>query len=315
MELEERTTELAIIHTLDRVKGLGPIKFRQIYEAYKSFSAFWEDANRTGYDFASHHLGFDVKFHRTLIKQLKTLKKKLEDSRKFIIEQMDRAKKLDGRLISYFDKEYPPNLYRTNQSVPIIYAVGRLDILMNEKCCAVIGTRTPSKWSKGETKVAVERLVKQDYVIVSGLAKGIDAVAHEIALGKGAKTIAVVGCGVDVYYPKENSKLQDEIRQKGVIISEYPFGSKVQSISLQKRDKIIVGLSKYVLIVETSKQGGTMNAYRATLEQRKPVGVFIPPPHILGSFDGNIEIAKQRKTRVYQFSGGASVNFGRGKDA
>jgi len=315
MELEERITEFTIIHVLDRVKGLGPIKFRQIYEAYKSFSAFWEDANRTGYDFAFRHLDFDVKFQRTLAKQLKTLKKKLDDSRKFIIQQMNRAKEFDGRLISYFDKEYPPNLYRTNQSVPIIYAVGRLEILMNEKCCAVVGTRSPSEWSKDETKVAVERLVKQNYVIVSGLAKGIDAVAHEIALEKGAKTIAVVGCGVDVYYPKENSKLQDEIRQKGVIISEYPFGSKVQSISLQKRDKIIVGLSKCVLISETSKKGGTMNAYRAALEQRKPVGVFIPPRHILGNFDGNIEIAEQRKTRVYQFSDGASVNFGRRADA
>jgi DNA processing protein len=244
-----------------------------------------------------------------LIKQINTLKNELGESRNHIILQMEKAKKLNGKLISYFDKEYPVNLYRTNQCVPILYAAGNLDILRNEQCCAVVGTRKPSEWSVRETKKAVEELIRQGYVIVSGLARGIDAIAHETALEFNAKTISVLGCGVDVYYPKENKKLQDEIRRRGVIVSEYPFGSRIQSISLQKRDKIIVGLSEYVLIVETSKKGGTMNAYRAAIEQKKTVGVFTPPHEILGNFDGNVQIAKERKTKVYCFPKGEAVNF------
>jgi DNA processing protein len=315
LDNEKRITEFAIIHCLDRVKGLGPVKFRQIYETYRSFSAFWEDATSRSYDFKSQRIDFDVKFQKNLVKQLKSLKRKLRQSRNYIAEQMNKAKKLDGKLISYFDKEYPPNLYKTNQCVPILYAAGNLEILRNEESCAVVGTRNPSEWSKIETRSAVEELIKQGYVIVSGLAKGIDAIAHETALANNAKTISVLGCGVDVYYPKENQKLQDEIRRKGVIVSEYPFGSRIQLISLQKRDKIIVGLSKHVLIAETSKKGGTMNAYRAALEQKKPIGVFIPSPQILGNFDGNIEIAKEMKTKVYRFSNGNSVNFRSESDA
>jgi len=310
MENEKRITELAIIHCLDRIKGLGPVKFKQIYETYKSFSAFWETINSRGFDLRSRALDFDVKFEKNFMKQLKTLKRKLADSRNFVIQQTDKARKLDGRLISYFDNEYPPNLYKTNQCVPILYVAGNLDILRNERCCAVVGTRNPSEWSQKETKIAVDKLVKQGYVIVSGLAKGIDAIAHETALAERGKTISVVGCGIDIYYPKENRKLQDAIRQKGVIVSEYPFGARIQSISLQKRDKIIVGLSEYILIVETSRKGGTMNAYRAVLEQRKPVGVFLPSIPTLVNFEGNIQIAQEQKTKVYRFPDGNSVNFG-----
>lgn len=315
LDNEKRITEFAIIHCLDRIKGFGPVKFRQIYETYRSFSAFWDVVTSKNYDLKSQPLNFDVKLQKNLIKQLNSLKKKLGESRNHVIEQMEKAKKLNGKLISYFDKEYPINLYKTNQCVPILYAAGNLDILRNQQCCAVVGTRKPSEWSIRETKKAVEELIKQGYVIVSGLAKGVDAIAHETALTFNAKTISVLGCGIDVYYPKENQKLQDEIRQKGVIVSEYPFGSRIQSISLQKRDKIIVGLSKYVLIVETSKKGGTMNAYRAAVEQKKPIGVFTPPHEILGNFDGNIQIVKERKTKVYCFPKGEAVNFWSEADA
>jgi DNA processing protein len=309
METERVIHELAVIHCLDEISGLGPIKFRRIFEANGSFSVFWERSEKRATDPSFQSLGFEAAFQKKFFKQLKMVKKKFKDSKAFIVEQLERAEKTNGKLLSYSDAEYPPNLYKTNQCVPILYAAGNLGILRNNHCVAVVGTRKPTEWSRGETIAAVKELAKQDYVIVSGLAVGIDTIAHETALACNAKTISVLGCGVDVYYPKENQKLQDEIRQRGVIVSEYPFGSRIQSISLQKRDKVIVGMSKHVLIVETSKTGGTMNAYRAAVEQKKLIGVFLPPMGMKKHFDGNVKIAEEGKIRVRRFSNGSTISF------
>jgi len=288
---------------------LGPVKFRRIYEVHGSFSTFWETVSKSEYSFLGRQDLFGKKFHEHFMKEVKALKNMLEDSRNFILEQVNMAKISNGKLISYFDKEYPPNLYKSNQCVPVLYAAGNTNILKTVKCCAVIGTREPSEWSRRETETAVGELSKHGYVVVSGLAKGVDTIAHEAVLANKAKTIAVMGCGVDVYYPKENQRLQDEIRKKGVIVSEYPFGSKIQAISLQKRNKIIVGISEWALIAETSRKGGTMNAYRAAIEQKKPIGVFLPSSKVGGDFDGNMEIALKKKTKVYCFSEGRSINI------
>ncbi len=103
--------------------------------------------------------------------------------------------------------------------------------------------------------------------------------------------------------------LYNEIKEKGVIVSEYPFNVGIQTVSLQKRDKIIVGLSKKILIVETSIEGGTMNAYRAAIEQKKEMGVLEPPLSVKGNFDGNLMIKQERKTKVHCFSDGNEVSF------
>jgi DNA processing protein len=190
-----------------------------------------------------------------------------------------------------------------------LYASGNTDILKESKCCAVVGTRNPSEWSITQTKNAVRNLVSEHFVIVSGLAKGIDTTAHQTALDTNGKTSAVLGCGIDVFYPQENKDLQNEIKRKGLLVSEYPFGKKIQSVSLQKRDKIIVGLSQETLIVETSQKGGTMNAYRAILEQKKRISLFVPPLGIKGNFDGNRKIIEERKTQLCCFSNGQDVNF------
>lgn len=294
---------------MDRIKGFGPVKFRQIYEVYKSFSIFWKTVVIEKREFQTRGSNFELNFGKKLFSQIKKLPAELSESQKFAIDQVRKAKEFGGKLITYSDDEYPRNLYSTNQCVPILYAVGNTDFLKDNNSCAVVGTRNPSEWSISQTRVAVQRLAKQRRVIVSGLAKGIDTIAHQTALDANGKTIAVLGCGVDVYYPRENAPLQNEIKRKGLIVSEYPFGTRIQPISLQKRDKIIVGLSKNILIVETTEKGGTMNAYRAVLEQKKNIGVFTPPANLSGNFDGNMKIIKEGKTKVHCFPNGQAVDF------
>lgn len=214
----------------------------------------------------------------------------VKNCRKLAKKLLIKAEQINGHLITFHDEHYPRSLYQTNQCIPIIYAIGNLDILKEEDVSAVVGTRNPSKWTTRQTRKLVKKLVDNGRVIVSGLARGVDAIAHETALENGGKTIAVMGCGPDVYYPPENRRLQDRIKHHGLIISEYPFGERVTSLSLKKRNKIIVGLSKDVYITETSVHGGTMNSYLAALEQKKPIKIFLPISNVGGDFSGNLKI-------------------------
>ena len=309
---QERINELAAICCLKRIKGLGPVKSRKIFEVSKSFYDFcisyrnWLAHRDSKFNY---HSFFDdmrsrTKFRERFERDFIISFSQFDQCRDFILTQLRKADQFGGRLVTFHDDFYPMNLYRSNQSIPLLYAVGDLKILESEKACAVVGTRNPCGWTIRNTRSAVRKLVENDYVIVSGLARGVDTVAHEAALEYNGRTIAVLGSGIDVYYPSENTMLQNGIMRKGVVLSEYPFGMKVQSFSLKKRNKIIVGLSNFVLIAETSPKGGTMNAHLASVEQKKAVGIFLPDANVGGNFDGNKKIARERKTRVMKFVSG-----------
>jgi len=263
------------------------------------------------FDLSEDDIRNRFKFHENIAKGILAQKNNLQKFEETAKNQLEEANQLNAHLITYFDEEYPRNLYNSNHSVPIIYVLGNLSILKNEKCCAVVGTRKPLDWTKKEIKVAVEKLVSENFTIVSGLALGVDEIAHSTAIENDGKTIAVVGCGVDFPYPRQNYVLRNKIVENGAIISEYPFGTKVLVFGLKKRNKIIVGLSKHVLVTQTSEKGGTMNAYRAALEQKKPVGIFYPPRFLRKQFDGNLKILKDGKIPVLKFASGKDVNFSR----
>jgi DNA processing protein len=305
----EKIRELSIIACLDNIRGIGPVKFRQIFEIYKSFSSFWKIATATDRSLLENEHVLRGSVDNKLLAQIREYAGSLDLSKEFMEQQLSIAKKLGGKLVTYLDSEYPRNLFMTNQCVPILYALGKVDILKETNCCAIVGTRNPTEWSKNQTKEAAQQLVGKNTVIVSGLAKGIDTVAHETALLNYGKTIAVLGCGADTCYPAENRPLYEKISKKGVVVSEYPFGTRISPISLQKRDKIIVGLSKNILVAETSKDGGTMNAYRAAIEQKKTVGVLVPPFGVSGNFDGNQQIMQEKKTKVIPIPEGKTVFF------
>src|SRR3989344_4837293 len=251
------TKEIGAILNLLEVKGFGPVKFKTFFKSSNSFQKV-----------------FDIT--KEVVSQILERKLKLEyfeDEARKVIEKTNLNQ---IKIITFFDENYPKTLFESNHSVPILYVKGNLNILNKLKSCAVVGTRKPDEWAIENGKIAVKKLVNDGFCIVSGLAMGVDAIAHKTALDNGGDTIAVLGCGIDVDYPKENFILKNEIIKHGVVVSEYPPGTKVQDFALKKRNKIIVGLSNYVMIVQTSEKGGTMNYYIAAKEQKKPIGVLIP---------------------------------------
>ncbi|MDP2647836.1 MAG: DNA-processing protein DprA [Candidatus Yanofskybacteria bacterium] len=179
--------------------------------------------------------------------------------------------------------DYPELLSHIYNPPSQLYYRGNIAILKNP-CLGVVGTRKLSSYGEEVTRFIVNDLVRAGLTIVSGLALGIDAVAHDAALEAGGLTIAVLGSGVDdqSIYPRTNLRLSEKIIARGgLIISEYPEGSKPRQFTFPMRNRIISGLSRGVVVIEADKQSGALITARCALEQNRdvfavPGSIFAP---------------------------------------
>jgi len=175
-------------------------------------------------------------------------------------------KKLSVDVISYKDENYPKNLLGLEDAPIILYIKGKLEE-EDIKSIAIVGSRRNTLYGETTTKIFTKDLVKAGFTIVSGLARGIDTLAHESALKENGRTIAVLGCGLDQVYPPENYKLADLISKNGAVISEYPLGYQIKASNFVNRNRIISGISKATLIIEgTEKSGTLLTASQAALQ-------------------------------------------------
>ncbi len=180
-----------------------------------------------------------------------------------------RAEKENVRIVTTMDDGYPKNLRASHSPPPVLYIAGTLadaDII----ALAIVGTRSPTPYGKimGENFAAT--LARRGFTIVSGLARGIDTTAHRAAIEAGGRTIAVLGCGLDLCYPPENHDLFKKILSQGAVISQFPFGTEPDKRNFPIRNRIISGLSLGVLVVEAGeKSGTTITAYGALEEGRE----------------------------------------------
>lgn len=171
-------------------------------------------------------------------------------------------------------KYYPEKLKNINGKPRELYCLGNLELL-NYKSIAVIGSRNYSNYGKRAAMEFSYNLAKENICIVSGMARGIDSFAHEATLKAKGKTIAVLGSGLDVIYPKESIKLyEDIIKNDGLIISEYLLGTPPRKQNFPARNRIISGLSDGVLVIEARKNSGTNITVDFALEQGKDVFVI-----------------------------------------
>lgn len=182
--------------------------------------------------------------------------------------------RLNMGILAYRDPGYPDSL-RSMQSPPaLLFYRGNLDCLMG-KCVAVVGSRKASPQGIEVTRNICCDLSKAGVVIVSGLAMGIDAAAHRGCLEGGSPTAAVLGCGIDVDYPIENLDLKEEIvRKGGVLLSEYPPGCRANRFVFQVRNRIISGLGRVLLMMESRIQSGSMLTVHHALDQGKEVYAY-----------------------------------------
>ena len=178
---------------------------------------------------------------------------------------------MNYNFITIKDDVYPECLKEISNPPLKLYYKGNLDLLKEERLIAVVGTRNPSSYGKLCCEYMVKKMSRANITIVSGFAKGIDSIAHKTSLLTNGKTIAVIASGLDIVYPASNLSLYREIEEKGLILSEYEAGVKPFKSNFPQRNRIIAGLSKGTIVVESKDRGGSLITADLALEFNRDV--------------------------------------------
>lgn len=175
------------------------------------------------------------------------------------------------KIIKIEDKDYPEKLKNIYNPPKELYVLGNEKIL-NETAIAIVGSRDCTKYGAQNAYKFAYEISKRNIGVISGFARGIDAYAHKGALLEKGKTIAVLGCGLDIIYPSENFELYKKIVQVGgAIITEYPLGTKPEKYHFPERNRIISGLAEKILVIEAKERSGALITVNYALEQGKDV--------------------------------------------
>jgi len=186
-------------------------------------------------------------------------------------EEMAKAADVKARIISLSDPEYPTRLKEIYDPPVILFVKGNVEIL-SQPGIAMVGTRHPTPYGMGMAERLGTDLANRGLVIISGMARGVDTASHRGAIAAKGKTVAVLGTGIDVMYPKENTRLADQILALGgALISEFPVGTAPTPQNFPIRNRIISGMSVGVLVVEAAEYSGTRITSRCALEQNRDV--------------------------------------------
>ncbi|HPW64970.1 MAG TPA: DNA-processing protein DprA [Candidatus Omnitrophota bacterium] len=187
------------------------------------------------------------------------------------LKELDECRREGVALCTVLDAEYPAALKEIPDPPLLFYMKGMLET-GDANAVAVVGTRHPSFYGRTQARRFSGELAAKGITIISGLARGIDQAAHEAALGVPyGRTIAVLGCGIDVVYPKENEKLSGKITERGALISEYPLGTPPLAENFPRRNRIISGLSHGVLVIEAHSRSGSLITAHEALDQGREV--------------------------------------------
>lgn len=177
------------------------------------------------------------------------------------------------KLVNYFQKDYPIKLrFIKNPPIVLFYKGSMIDI--NNESVSIVGSRNCSEYGRKCARFFTSQLASYGINIISGLAIGIDTIAHSEALNGGAKTVAVIGNGLDSIYPKENYYLAEKIlSNKGIIISEFVMGTKPEKTNFPRRNRLISGLSNATIVVEAGKRSGSLITANFAINQGREVWV------------------------------------------
>ena len=191
------------------------------------------------------------------------------DSEKFISDQIEAVERSGCRVVSYWSEEYPNRLKAIYDPPPFYFMKG--EITEDDAfSLAVVGTRGVTEYGKLMTEKIVSELAREGLTIISGLASGVDTLAHKAALNIGGRSIGVLGSGLDRIYPQENVGLSSKLIEKGALISEFPMGTSPDRGNFQQRNRIISGLSLGTLVIEGDvKSGALITAYYAVDQNRE----------------------------------------------
>ena len=187
-----------------------------------------------------------------------------------IDDQLSRLNRVEGRIVTFWDREYPDNLRKIYDPPPLFFLRGTLSD-DDRYSIAIVGTRSPSPYGTTLADRFAAGLSRLGIPVISGLARGIDTTAHTAVVRGRGRTVAVIGSGIDVIYPPENRSLVERMLGSGALISEYPMGTKPDAGNFPRRNRIISGIALGTLIVETGIDGGAMITASMALDQNRDV--------------------------------------------
>ena len=256
---------LEALLSLYSVPGIGPTRMRKLISHFQTphlvLEASFEQLIRVE--------GIDQKTARNIT---------AGPDENFVQKQLEMLAKHNTKLITYWDAGYPVRLKKIYDPPVFLFYKGNLDVL-NLPSIAVVGTRNPTGYGRMLTEKISRELAEKGLAVISGLARGVDTIAHKTALKNNVATVAVLGNGLDVIYPAENKQLFSDIIEKGVIVSEYAMGTKPDAVNFPKRNRIISALSLGVLVTEAGeKSGALLTALYANDQNRE---VFAVPGSVV----------------------------------
>ena len=251
------------------ISGIGRVKFAQLENYFGNLEDAWQAAPAE-----LKHAGLDS----SSIRAITSWRPKIS-----LEAEMEKLDRYGVKVFTWHDSGYPSRLKEIYDYPPIIYVRGSL-LAEDEWCVAVVGTRRATVYGRQVTEEIVADLAHNKITIVSGLARGIDSIAHKSALDAGGRSLAVFACGLDTVYPGENADLARSIIQHGALISEYPLATKPRADNFPRRNRIMSGLSLGVLVTEAGETSGAMITAHLALEQNREV--FAIPGSILSPASG-----------------------------
>ena len=259
-----------------KLVGLQDSIILKFMKEFKSFNKFARDEN--------------IKILKGDIRN-KVLKGAMLDTRRFY----EDLEKNNITLLEYTDDEYPVSLRNIQDPPLFLYIRGKIEF--SGKNIGVVGTRRNTVYGKISCETILKDLLEYDVTIVSGLALGIDNIAHEYTLKKNGKCVGVVGSGLDKIFPYESKKLWERIPENGMLISEYPLGMEPLKWNFPRRNRIIAGLSQGILVCESYNRGGALITAELAFQNNREV--FAVPGFInYPSFKGCNELIKETKAKL-----------------
>lgn len=206
-------------------------------------------------------------------------------------EELLRLGKMGGFAISSDDDDYPALLRHLPDPPPVLYGLGRRELL-GTPAVAVVGSRAATGYGRKVAFVMGEQLARGSLTVVSGLALGIDAQAHAGALRAGGDTVAVLGCGLDIVYPQLNRALFETLRIRGLLLSEYPLGTKPEGFRFPARNRLIAAMCQGVVVVEAARRSGSLITAQIALDLGREV-FAVPGPIDSHKSEGTHWLLKQ----------------------
>ena len=263
---------------LHSVEGLGPARIKKLFDYFGDFQGIW------GASFSEFR---QFKLPEKLLQNLRNAKSSVDPDVYF-----EKLGKSGIKVITIFDENYPSSLREIHGAPMIIYYKGIIDEEILGNCFGVVGTRKPTGYGRVVTEKLTKELVEAGLTIVSGLARGVDTIAHTVTIQNGGKTLAVLGGGLSQIFPSENLRLAEKIADGfGAILTEFPPSYPHLAGNFPARNRIIAGLSKGVLVTEAAEDSGSLITARLAIEQGREV-FAVPGPITSGMSAGTSFLLK-----------------------